>query len=113
MARTVEEVARHHMEAVVGGDPADMAVDYAGGAILDRAGELHKGREAIEAYFRSVPDRLGSARVVFDELNVDGATATFRWHLEGPDAKASGTDVCTNEGAHIVHQRVHLDATDF
>ena len=113
MHRSVEEIARDHMAAVLSGDPAAMAADYAPDAVLDRAGDVHRSRAAIEAYFRSVPQRLGAARVVFDELVVDGPTATFRWHLEGGDATASGTDVCTVEADGIVHQTVHLDAADF
>ena len=113
MVRTVEQVARDHLDAVVTGDPAAMAADYADDAVLDRAGELHQGKQAIEAYFRSVPDRLGAAVVVFDELTVEANTATFRWHLEGGSTDISGTDVCLIEHNLILHQRVHLNATDF
>lgn len=113
MQRTVEQVAQDHLAAVVAGDPAAMASDYAEDAVLDRAGELHQGKRAIEAYFRSVPDRLGTAVVVFDELTVEANTATFRWHLEGGSADISGTDVCLIKHDLIVHQRVHLDAADF
>ena len=101
------------MEAVLSGDPEAMAADYAPGAVLERAGVSHEGRAAIEAYFETVPARLGAARVVFDGLSVVGTTATFRWHLDGAETPTSGTDVCTVEGGSIVHQVVRLDTTDF
>lgn len=112
MNKTVDEVARSHLDAVRGGEPAAMAVDYALDAELLRAGEIHKGQSAIEIYFRTVPSRLGDAVVVFDELTIDGETATFRWHLEG-GAEASGTDVLTIRDGLIVRQVVHLDKADF
>ncbi len=113
MQRTVEQVARDHLAAVASGDVEAMASDYAETAVLDRAGDLHQGKRAIEAYFRSVPDRLGQAVVVFDGLDIEGETATFQWHLEGGATEVSGTDVCLIKGNAIVHQRVHLNATDF
>lgn len=112
MTSTTVEVARRHLDAVLHGDPTAMAADYAEDAELLRAGESHRGRPAIEAYFRTVPDRLGDAAVVFDELAVDGQTATFRWHLEG-SAHASGTDRLTIRDGLIVQQVVELDTPDF
>lgn len=116
MTRNAEQVAQDHLEAVRSGDPTAMAADYAAEAILERAGDRHDGRAAIEAYFATVPERLGQAVVVFDELVVDGDVASFRWHLDGlPEGSpaVSGTDVCVIEDGMIIHQRVRLDATDF
>ncbi len=116
MTRHAEQVAHDHLDAVRSGDPVAMAADYATDAVLERAGERHEGHGAIEAYFRTVPERLGPATVVFDELVVDGDVASFRWHLDGlphGSAPVSGTDVCVIEDGLIVHQRVRLDATDF
>lgn len=90
-----------------------MAADYSADAVLERGDEVHRGRLAIEAYFETVPQRLGSARVVFDSLDVDGDVATFTWHLEGGESAASGSDVCTIEDGAIVHQRVSLAGEDF
>lgn len=109
--RDVERVARDHLAAVESGEPALMAADYAPQATLRRGGETYEGRRAIAAYFRTVPARLGDARVVFDRLDVDGDTATFWWHLEGADA--SGRDVVVIRDGAIVSQVVHLDDTDF
>ncbi|MEM7287619.1 MAG: nuclear transport factor 2 family protein [Actinomycetota bacterium] len=116
MERTAEQVAADHLDAVVRGDPTAMAADYAVDAVLERPGERFEGHAAIEAYFRTVPDRLGGARVVFDGLVVDGDVAAFRWHLEGlPEgvAPVAGVDTCVIEDGLIVHQRVRLDAADF
>lgn len=90
-----------------------MAADYAFDAVLVRGSERHEGRPAIEAYFATVPERLGAARVIFDEVAEDGATATFRWHLDGASVPASGVDHCRIEAGEIVHQVVHLDGGDF
>lgn len=116
MERSAEQVAADHLDAVVGGDPVAMAADYAADAVLERPGERFEGHAAIEAYFRTVPERLGGAKVVFDGLVVDGDVATFRWHLEdlaGDAEPVSGTDTCIVEDGRIIHQRVRLDADDF
>lgn len=90
-----------------------MARDYAPDAVLERPDVVFRGRDAIAGYFRTVPERLGPARVVFDELTVNGDVATFRWHLEGGPAPASGTDTCAISDGAIVHQVVRLDGHDF
>lgn len=113
MSRTPEQVARDHLDAVLAGDPELMARDYATGAVLERPDAVFRGHAAIAAYFRTVPERLGSASVVFDDLTVEGDVATFRWHLEGGSAPASGTDTCTISDGAIVHQVVRLDGDDF
>lgn len=113
MVRDARRVALDHIEAVVSGNPVAMAADYAPKAVLERAGSVYQDREAIEAYFETVPFRLGSARVVFDDLTVVDDTATFFWHLEGSEMPASGSDVCTVKNGSIVHQMVHLDTSDF
>lgn len=116
MERSAEQVAADHLDAVVGGDPVAMAADYATDAVLERPGERFEGHAAIEAYFRTVPERLAGAAVVFDGLVVDGDVATFRWHLEGlPEGvdPVAGTDTCIVEDGRIIHQRVRLDADDF
>lgn len=113
MLKEPHRVVRDHMDAVLSGDPVAMAADYAPGAVLERAGVVYEGRDAIEAYFVTVSARLGAARVVFDGLSVDDCIATFRWHLDGSDRPASGTDVCTLEDGSIVHHTVRLSTTDF
>ena len=116
MERSAEQVAADHLAAVESGDPVAMAADYAADAVLERPGDRYEGHTAIEAYFHTVPERLGGATVVFDGLVVDGDVATFRWHLEGlPEGAAAvaGIDTCVMEDGLIVHQRVRLEATDF
>lgn len=90
-----------------------MAADYASDAVLERQGETYRGHAAIAEYFASVPERLGAARVVFDSVDIDNEMVTFSWHIAGGPAPTSGTDVCRIVGGAIVHQVVHLDASDF
>jgi ketosteroid isomerase-like protein len=111
--RTPEQVARDHLAAVESGDPAAMAVDYAEDAVLERPDATFAGKVAIEQYFTTVPERLGEASVVFDELVVNGPRAVFRWHLEPTATPVSGRDECRIEHGYIVHQRVTLDRDDF
>jgi len=113
VTRKADRVALDHMEAVRSGDPVAMAADYAPKAVLERGGDVFEGHAAIEAYFETLRSRLDSATVVFDELSVVGETATFRWHLEGSNIPASGTDVCRIEQGNIVHQVVHIAMHDF
>ena len=113
MDRSAEEVAKSHLEAVESGDPGAMAADYAADAILERAGDRYVGRAAIEAYFATVPERLGDAAVVFDSFRVSGNVVTFSWHLEGGEVNASGIDTCRISGGAILHQTVRLTSSDF
>lgn len=91
-----------------------MAADYAPEAVLDR-GETYEGRAAIEAYFATVPDRLGDAEVVFSEPVVDAdGSVTVPWRLAGgPADGTSGADTFTVVDGMIVHQVVRLDGADF
>ena len=41
--RTTSEVAENHISAVLGGDPKQMADDYAEHAILERGGVTYRG----------------------------------------------------------------------
>ena len=69
--RTTSEVAENHISAVLGGDPKQMADDYAEHAILERGGVTYGGKDKIQEYFRTVPKRLGSAEIFFDQLNLN------------------------------------------
>jgi ketosteroid isomerase-like protein len=110
---TAEVIARH-LDAVRSGDPAAMAADYADDAVLDRPDASFRGREAIEAYFRTVPHRLGDGTVTFGETEVNGDTAIIHWRIVGgPGDGASGHDTCIVRDGVIVHQSVQFEATGF
>lgn len=113
MDRSVEEVAQAHLVAVESGDVVAMAADYAADAVLVRGADSFVGHAAIAAYFASVPERLGAARVVFDALRVSAGEAEFDWHLEPSAGPISGTDVCRIVDGMIVHQVVQLRSSDF
>ena len=111
--RTTSEVAENHISAVLGGDPKQMADDYAEHAILERGGVTYRGKGKIQEYFRTVPKRLGSAQIFFDKLIIEGEKATFFWRMVGDTLIASGQDVLTIQNGEITHQVVHLDSQDF
>ena len=114
MEREVWEVIQSHTEAVISGNPMAMAADYANDAVLIRPEAQFKGRKEIEAYFSTVPERLGEGVVVFDKVDVDGQLVKFWWHLEGGSVDGvSGCDECEVRDGLIVSQKVFLNESDF
>tara|TARA_X000001036_G_C20120221_1_gene578976 strand:- start:68 stop:424 length:357 start_codon:yes stop_codon:yes gene_type:complete len=111
--RTTSEVAKDHISAVLGGDPKQMAADYAANAILERGDMAYDGIHQIQAYFQTVPARLGDAEILFDKLTVEGEQAVFHWRLLGNSLEVSGKDVLTIRNGEITHQVVLLNAEDF
>ena len=114
-ARSPRQVVEDHLAAVLGGDPAAMAADYAAGALLVRHDASYDGAAAITEYFTSVPGRLGGGEVVFGERrNAGDGSISVRWRIEGgPGHGTSGCDTFTVAGGLIVHQIVALDDADF
>ncbi len=114
-ARTPRQVVENHLAAVLGGDPAAMAADYAADAVLVRHDATYDGAAVIAEYFTSVPGRLGGGAVVFGERRDAGDdSVSVRWRIEGgPGDGTSGCDTFTVAGGFIVHQTVALDDVDF
>ena len=114
-ARSPRQVVEDHLAAVLTGDPAAMAADYAPGAILLRHDASYDGAAVIAEYFTSVPQRLGGGEVVFGERRDAGdGSVSVRWRIEGgPGDGTSGCDTFTVAGGFIVHQTVALDDADF
>lgn len=114
-ARGPRQVVEDHLAAVLTGDPAAMAADYAPGAVLVRHEASYEGAAVIAEYFNSVPQRLGGGEVVFGERRHAGdGRVSVRWRIEGgPGDGTSGCDTFTVAGGFIVHQTVALDDADF
>ncbi|MYI56626.1 MAG: nuclear transport factor 2 family protein [Acidimicrobiia bacterium] len=114
-ARDPRRVVEDHLAAVLGGDPAAMAADYAPGAVLVRHDATYDGAAVIAEYFTSVPRRLGGGVVVFGERSQRrNGSISVRWRIEGgPGDGTSGCDTFTVAGGFIVHQTVALDDADF
>lgn len=112
--RSAHAVVADHLAAVLSGDPAAMASDYAPDAVLVRRDASYEGA-AIAGYFASVPERLGGGEVRFGEQHHEGdGRVSVRWRIAGgPGDGASGRDTFTVAGGFIVHQTVALDAADF
>jgi NAD(P)-dependent dehydrogenase (short-subunit alcohol dehydrogenase family)/ketosteroid isomerase-like protein len=105
------EVVRRHLRAVERLDLTGMSADYALDAVLERGGERHEGREAIAAYFASVPARLAGRTVSFDDIREEpDGSVVVRWTI---GAEAAGHDRFVVRDGWIARQRVQLDGTDF
>ena len=113
--RTPRQVVEDHLAAVLSGDPAAMAADYASDAVLVRHDSSYGGAAVIAEYFTSVPPRLGGGEVVFGERRDAGdGRISVRWRISGgPGDGTSGCDTFTVTGGFIVHQTVALDDADF
>ena len=113
--RSPRQVVEDHLAAVLTGDPAAMAADYAPGAVLVRHEASYEGAAVIAEYFTSVPQRLGGGEVVFgDRRNAGDGRVSVRWRISGgPGDGTSGSDTFTVAGGLIVHQTVALDDADF
>lgn len=104
---------KDHLDAVHTGDPEAMAADYAADAVLVRD-VAYQGRDAIAAYFTTVPQRLGDGRVEFAEPRLEGTVVAVAWTLVGgPGDGTSGTDRFEVADGMIVRQTVTLDGGDF
>ena len=110
---TPQEVAEHHITAVLGGDPVLMAADYASDAILIRGDQIYNGKDEILEYFKSVPERLGNDKLKFLRFNVAGDEARFSWQIVGDTIKASGQDVLVISNGLIIKQEVFISDSDF
>ena len=113
--RSPRAVVEDHLAAVLGGDPAAMAADYAPDAVLIRHDASYEGAAVIAEYFTSVPGRLGGGEVRFGERRHESTDrVSVRWRIAGgPGDGTSGRDTFTVAGGFIVHQTVALDGTDF
>lgn len=114
-ARSPRQVVEDHLAAVLTGEPAAMAADYAENAVLVRRDASYEGAAVIAAYFTSVPGRLGSGQVQFGERRDEGEDRiSVPWRIAGgPGDGTAGRDTFTVAGGYIVHQTVALDDADF
>ncbi|MBT96041.1 MAG: hypothetical protein CL431_08745 [Acidimicrobiaceae bacterium] len=110
---TPKEVAERHITAVKGGDPFLMAADYADDAILIRGNDTYTGKVEIYDYFKSVPSRLGSAKVEFTNVEIKEDTIVFDWLISNSPTNASGQDHLLIANGLIVKQEVFLQNSDF
>lgn len=110
---TPQEIADKHINAVSAGDPVLMAADYADDAILIRGSDTYFGKTEIYSYFKSVPERLGTAKVEFTNVEIKGNTIVFDWRISNSSANASGQDHLVITNGLIVKQEVFLKESDF
>ena len=106
-------VVKNHLDAVLSGDPAAMALDYAESAVLIRGTDIYSGITEIENYFKSLPERMRCSEIVFFEPQVSGKIATFQWKIQKIDAHFEGLDTVVISNGKIVKHLVHLLSEDF
>jgi SnoaL-like domain len=101
-------VVQDHLDAVRTLDARAMSADYADDAVLERPDRIWRGRREIEAYFRTVQDRLAGGRVEF--LGIDPQPLEVRWRIVGgPGDGIRGRDSYQIVAGRIAAQRVRLD----
>ena len=107
---TPQEVAEKHLTAVKGGDPSQMAEDYADDAVLVRGNDVYTGKEEIFEYFNGVPERLGSGVIEF--LKLEGYVLMREFSLAENllDAKSVELLLCTVNAAEFSARFVNVHA---
>ena len=106
-------VVKSHLDAVLSGDPAAMATDYAESAVLIRGTDIYSGIIEIEKYFRSLPERMRCSEIEFLAPQVSGKTATFKWKIQKIDAHFEGIDTVVVTNGKIINHLVELLSEDF
>jgi ketosteroid isomerase-like protein len=108
----VSDPVRRHLAAVRRVDVPSMSADYAHEAVIERGGCRLVGRDAIAAYFETVPTRLDGRSVEFDDPveQADGSIVVG-WRITG--INVSGRDRFVVRDGLIVEQLVQLDHGDF
>ncbi len=106
-------VVKNHLDAVLSGDPAAMAVDYAESAVLIRGTDIYSGITEIENYFKSLPERMRCSKIEFFEPQVSGKIVTFQWKIQKIDMHFEGLDTLVISNGKIVKHLVELLSEDF
>ncbi|MEC7116194.1 MAG: nuclear transport factor 2 family protein [Actinomycetota bacterium] len=106
-------VVKNHLDAVLSGDPAAMAVDYAESAVLIRGTDIYSGITEIENYFKSLPERMHCSKIEFFEPQVSGKIVTFQWKIQKIDMHFEGLDTLVISNGKIVKHLVELLSEDF
>ena len=105
-------VVKSHLDAVLSGDPAAMAVDYAESAVLIRGTDVYSGITEIEKYFKSLPERMRCSEIVFFEPQVSEKLRLSNGNSK-IDAHFEGLDTVVISNGKIVKHLVQLLSEDF
>ena len=106
-------IVKSHLDAVLSGNPAAMAVDYAESAVLIRGTDIYSGITEIENYFKSLPERMRCSKIEFFEPQVSGKIVTFNGKLKIDIAHFEGLDTLVISNGKIVKHLVELLSEDF
>lgn len=112
--RDPAEVVQRHLDAAMSLDRIAMAADYALDAVLERGAGRYVGYTAIAHYFDTVPARLGTSVLTFEDVEISRRSVMVAWRIHDAGVTiASGHDDYVVEHGRITHQVVTLDGSDF
>jgi steroid delta-isomerase-like uncharacterized protein len=82
--KSLEELARFHMDAVARHDLDQIAADYAEECVVDFMGNgIRRGRDEIRAFFAGLFGALPDAEFIVDRVTTGGNVAVVEWRLRG------------------------------
>ena len=108
MARTPQEIFRHHVEAIGAGDVDAIVADYADDAVLITPDQVVRGRDGVRQVFTALLGDLPDAawevptQVVVDDVR------SIEWSAVAVKARAEGVDTSVFAGDAIRVQTVRL-----
>ena len=83
-SKTIEELARFHMDAVVRHDVDQIAADYTEDCVVDFMSQgIRRGRSEIRAFFTGWFGALPDAEFTVVRVTTSGNVAAVEWRLRG------------------------------
>ena len=93
MARTPEEIFKHHIQALVGRDMDALIADYADDSVFITGQGVARGKAGIRAGFEKLfGDMAGDAAFDTKTQIFEGDVLFLEWVLESPAARTEGAD---------------------
>jgi steroid delta-isomerase-like uncharacterized protein len=83
-SKSVEELARFHMDAVTRRDLDQVAADYTEDCVVDFMSQgIRRGRSEVREFFAGLFEGLPDAEFIVDRVSTDGNVATVQWRVRG------------------------------
>jgi hypothetical protein len=110
MARTPEQIFRHHADALVAGDMNEFMSDYGDDSVLITAGGAVHGREEIRGAFNEVLALLANPSWDLHTRIFDGNALFLAWNVTSDTNRMEGVDTFVFGDDGIRLHTVHLVA---